>query len=167
MKKTLLLLITVFSLNLLADDHFETKEFIISDKTINSTIKLNSITVRCSMIGYGVEKLKVSVPDLEWEVLLDHLNFGKNEPCMTSGACSFSPGAEVHPDVASILNINKLTEDIEIQIILVEKYSINHKNKSCNRILEESLLSKVRSKTFTHSRSISFGDYPYKLCIQI
>lgn len=164
--KTLLTLTALFtSLSVLAANT-EKKEYLIHNKDVKTTVHLNDKTVRCSALGYGVSELKISVPALDYLAFFDHSNIGESEPCMTAGMCTFRNTGDGNR-VSDILDPNKPSEEIEINMILKEVYYINHDQKSCSRAIEESLKSDLRGKTFTHFRSKSLGDYPYSLCVQI
>jgi hypothetical protein len=169
MKKTLTLLLALTCFKTFSSDIHESKVFIVSEKKIESTIELNTKTLRCSNVGYSAPELKVSVPDLEWAALFDHSNFGEVLPCMSAGFCALFPpvGNTASSVISRMLDLNKPFEKIEISIILSEEYTLNHKRKTCFRGLNEDLETNIRGTIFTHHRSMPFGDYPYELCVQL
>jgi len=137
---------------------FETKERLINEYDINTELVLNEENVRCSVIGYNLPELKISVPDLAFYTFFSHANFGELQPCMTAGACQVGrmPGDLIAPD--------KINEQVSIHIKLVEKYYIDHLAKNCTRELIETLATNVRGLPFKHLKSGYLGDFPYETC---
>lgn len=149
-----------FSQVALAKSGVETKRRVLKDVTVDTVLALNRETVRCSAVGYGLEELKVSVPDLDYVAFFDHANRGELVPCMTAGR-TFE-GCTVLPH---LVDETKPTETSKLRVVLTEIYEIDHEKNTCARRLEEVASMDVRGTAFQHYRAGHLGNLPYAECV--
>lgn len=124
--------------------------------------------VRCSALGYGMEELKIEVPDLRSEALFNHANFGEAQPCMTAGICK----VDWVPDhqgftPADLIQDNPAREQMLVERELVESFDINITQQKCQRRLRENLKGVLRGIEFKHTVAKSIGDLPIEVCLEI
>ena len=64
---------------------------VIKDEIHLTTVAVTPLSVRCSMIGYGLSELKLNIPSLRWHAVLDHSNGENLGSCVTAGPkfCEF------------------------------------------------------------------------------
>lgn len=126
-----------------------TTEKVINDVTDTVTVDLH--TARCSIKGYGVPELKVSVPGLANIAYFNHVNRGETQPCITAGACA--QGNEP----SDLGQPGPSPEQVPIRVTLVEVRRIDTIAHTCERELEERVSATIRGKSFTHLRSAPLG----------
>ena len=161
-------IVTFFSFMLIAGlsansyaDNWSSKERILKDETTNITVELNDKMVRCSILGYGREELKVSVPDLQYLAIFNHANFGEALPCMSAGACT---DGNLPIDM---IDTSKPTENTDVRVQLVEILTLDAQTSTCTRILEERVSAQIRGRAFNHLHRADLGRYPYSICTQL
>ncbi|MDD4976277.1 MAG: hypothetical protein PHY93_18105, partial [Bacteriovorax sp.] len=140
MKK--LLILALFSTNLLAAERV-----LISDSKVTD-VELNRTSVRCSRFGYGVSELKIAIKGLDGWTIFDHSNINAGDlakdPCMTAGACERFVDKKMSVD--DILSGGERTEQITVNRQIVELKEVT-KNESgievCSRHIEERLQTSV------------------------
>lgn len=137
----------------------------LQDK-FTAPLDLNTETVRCSQVGYGMEELKISVPVLKWMAIFDHANIGEEQPCMTAGACKAMWMEDGHTVEEFLARISG-PQIAEIQRVLSESFALNHDQRSCKRTLSESLETTVGGVKFNHVVSKHIGDLPFEACLEI
>src|SRR5262245_11411796 len=70
---------------------------VIRDQVTPVNVALNAETVKCSIQGYDVARLKVIIPQLAGLTVLNHRNENEGGPCVAAGACR-PFGGDVGPD---------------------------------------------------------------------
>jgi hypothetical protein len=120
---------------------------VLKDTTTYVPLELTAQTVFCTDRGYGNVQLKVSVPDLDWLAHFDHRVVGETLPCMTGGACTaaLTPGSIIKP--------GERVTVVPVRVVLIEHTLIDRTARSCKQLLEEQIVSNVRGRKFTHSKS--------------
>jgi hypothetical protein len=146
-------------------DPLETKIYIIKDQTSPVTVELDTNTVRCSEVGYGLSNLKVSVPELKFLAHFDHSTPGDINPfpCITAGMCA-TPWNPTGPTPATLIRADQPTEAIQVRIVLKETYLLDHTAQTCHRTLQEDVTTTIRGLDFYHHREARFGQFPYAAC---
>jgi len=153
---------------------FSSEEFtrVIKDETHATYVELDTTTVRCSAIGYGMEELKVSLPSLKWNAILDHSNRDGLGPCITAGTKFCSKIFDNDTGTWSSLGIPDVlidpetpTESINVRVVLNEDFRIE--DDICFRSLRENVTTVIRGVDFTHVRSARIGQLPAKECLSI
>ncbi len=143
------------------DKEQEIKTRIIRDITSPMTLQVSPDLVRCSQIGYSHPELKLSVPNLGMLTHFHHAVVGEIYPCITAGPC----GKGRMPE--DLLKADEPSVEAQIRVDLKEKYYINHTKKTCDRVLEEHVNTKIRGFDFAHERFAEIGDFPYELCTKL
>lgn len=139
MKNALLVLI---SLGLSVTANAKSVERILKDSTSLIALDLNPKTVFCTPRGYGMNTVKISVPDLEWLAHLDHRVEGETFPCISGGLC-----ADLSDD--DVLRNGRGIDMVPMRVVLKEIITASP-DLSCTRELVEEIHSTVRGKEFTH-----------------
>lgn len=134
------------------------KEKILRDEQVPSTLQLDEQSVRCSALGYGTSQLKISVPDLKWVAIFDHINVGESEPCMSAGLCT----PERNPE--SLIGGGVKSTSVTLHHVLKEVYTLDLAAKTCQRTLKENLDTLVEGIPFFHERSADLGSFPFEFC---
>lgn len=143
---------------------------IVSDVTHNVTLELNPTTVRCLSGGYGMESLKISVPQLLHLAAFNHTTFGETLPCINAGPCKVQIGDMLLTDgftPDSILAKGGHQESAALRVLLEELYYINHEGQTCFRALEETVSTNVRGINFTHVNSAQLAELSYQKCVDL
>ena len=81
MKKQILLLITLMFAGTLAQAN---GVVLLSEKTVPLTVDISTTKVKLSKADYSFPVVKVLIPDLAGETILDHRNTGEGAPCMAT-----------------------------------------------------------------------------------
>lgn len=129
---------------------------ILSDKTTEVTVALNSKSVKMSAAGYSMAYLKVLVPELAALTVLDHRNLGEDAPCVR-----LDDNQEA--SVSSILAAGEGNETIAIHVL-----TSVHKSQAgdvCLVEMIESVDTVIRGKTFVHQRSIALPTRNIEDCL--
>jgi hypothetical protein len=153
-----LTIISAFASSAFAEVEF--KEKVLSDVTQKLSVELNSSTVRCIRGGYGAESLKITIPDLKYFTIFRQTTSGEVEPCINAGVCTPQSGL----NVGRILDPGKPTEDVDVNIKLVEQMYIDRVGKTCTRDLLETVTAKVRGLDFSHQDQASLGTTSIEAC---
>ena len=116
---------------------------LVSDKTTNVSVDLNSKTVKCSAQDYSMPMLKVLVPGLADLTLLNHRNSQEGAPCVAAGRCGqFKP--------SDILAAGEGTEQIPVRVVLRKLAEVD--GEGCRVTLIETVHTKIRGVAFFHER---------------
>lgn len=134
---------------------------VLSDDTTAVVLSLTAQTVRCNALGYGVEELKISVPDLDVLAHFDHRVESEGTPCMTAGACSET----LTP--ASLIDSSRPLEVAQIRVVLTETVVLYPEHETCGRDLVETVTTTVRGLAFSHERSGSLPNTDWATCQQL
>ena len=133
-------------------------------------VTLNTFSVRCSSLGYGMKELKVNIAELDGWTLFDHTNvrFGDSLdlPCMTAGTCSYRPN-DGGFSVNDILQNNPRVEKVIVNREVIENRFIGESDsqvKVCFRVLAEHLKTQIAGIEFTHVRTGEAVEFPVKYC---
>ncbi|TPW21660.1 MAG: Uncharacterized protein FD126_472 [Elusimicrobia bacterium] len=122
---------------------------LVSDKTTNVMVELNTKTVKCSAQDYSMPMLKVLVPALADLTLLNHRNTREGAPCVAAGQCGkFKPG--------DILASGEGTEQIPVRVVLRKLAEVD--GEGCHVTLIETVSTKIRGIGFFHERRHELAD---------
>ncbi len=100
--------------------------------------------------GYGNTYLvKVLVPELAAETLMNHRNDGEGAPCMATYEAS---------DINQVIQNNPAMEQVGFRIMLTKTLQPDPSQNSCHVTLNETITAKIRGFTFLHSRSSQLPD---------
>ncbi len=135
-----------------------TNEAVVHETTTSVEVDINHDTLICSRADYSLPMLKLLVPELAGLTLLNHQNTGAGAPCVSSGECDEGnfPGDIIDP--------NKPTETIDIQVKAVRLENVDTDAKTCTTSLREDVTMVVRGRTFTHARWSNLGSRPFADC---
>lgn len=168
--KTLILLGTLLAQLSFADTLpiEETVQIERSRAEFSIEIELNKNTVRCLVGDYGARSLKISMPELIGRTAFRHTTSGETLPCINAGFCSpFWDPNESGLKPEDILDEARPTEVIAVLVVLNERLSLNHQNKTCSRFLIEDVSSPVRGLDFRHQDWVSLGLTDYEACLKL
>lgn len=119
-------------------------EVIISKKTVKLAVDLSTTGIRSSNLGYGdTYFVKILVPGLAAETLLNHRNEGETAPCLATYE-TFK--------VEDVVQNNPTTELHDFEIVQKKVTYPNEADKTCSVYLVEDVATKVRGFNFVHQR---------------
>lgn len=120
-------------------------ELVISQKTVRLEVDLSKAGIRSSNLGYGdTYFVKILVPGLAKETLLNHRNEGESAPCLATYE-TFS--------VEDVVKGNPAKEIHEFEIIQKKILIPNVETKTCQVFLQEDVSVNVRGFNFVHQRN--------------
>lgn len=120
-------------------------ETIITKKTVKLEVDLSSTGIRSSNLGYGETfYVKILVPGLAAETLLNHRNEGETAPCLATFE-TFK--------VEDVVQNNPVKETHDFEIVQKKVFYPNEADKTCQVELVEEVSTKVRGFNFVHVRS--------------
>ena len=121
------------------------QEVIIAKKTVKLPVDLSSTGIRSSNLGYGdTYFVKILVPGLAAETVLNHRNEGESAPCLATYQ-TFK--------VEDVVQNNPTTEIHEFEIVQKKILYPNETSKTCRVYLTEDVTTKVRGFEFVHHLS--------------
>lgn len=163
--KKLLILLSLVSQVSWAESGFRQFDRVSLEDQFEVNVVIDEGSVRCSHIGYSLEELKISIPDLRRFTVFDHANFGESEPCMTAGACGndWMDGFSID----DLIQGNPGVERMKIDRVLTESFSLDFEAQSCGRFLIENINGKLRGIEFRHTVHKRIGGLPLEVCLQI
>lgn len=124
----------------------QSNETIISKKTVQLEVDLSTTGIRSSNLGYGdTFFVKILVPGLAAETILNHRNEGESAPCLATYE-TFK--------VEDVVKDNPTKEIHDFEIVQKKLFYPNTSDNSCAVYLIEQVNTKVRGFNFTHDRSI-------------
>lgn len=130
---------------LAASPAFAQIETIVSKKTVQLEVDLSTTGIRSSNLGYGdTFFVKILVPGLAAETLLNHRNEGETAPCLATYE-TFA--------VEDVVKGNPSKEIHDFEIVQKKLLYPNEAEKTCDVYLVEDVATKVRGFNFIHSRS--------------
>jgi hypothetical protein len=129
----------------------QTEEVVLSDRNVTLTVEISAKNVKLSRADYSVPVVKVLVPELAGETILDHRNTNEGAPCLatydTKKPEDVIQGKETH-----------IWNTFRIQLVKrVELYEETEKKQVCQVTLIERVDSKIRGFNFTHERVKDIG----------
>ncbi|WP_409477845.1 hypothetical protein [Pseudobdellovibrio sp. HCB154] len=120
-------------------------ETIILKKTVKLAVDLSTTGIRSSNLGYGdTYFVKILVPGLAAETLLNHRNEGESAPCLATYE-TFK--------VEDVVQNNPTTELHDFEIVQKKVTYPNETDKTCAVYLIEDVSTKVRGFNFVHQRT--------------
>lgn len=119
----------------------------VQKKTVTLPVDIGTTKIKFTNLGYGDNYLvKIIVPELAAETLLNHRNLGEDGPCLfTNDAASVADVVQNRPEVVQV----------PFEITLVKDFWIDKQNNTCLVTLKEKLSAEVRGFHFQHQKSIS------------
>nr|WP_295905864.1 hypothetical protein [uncultured Bdellovibrio sp.] len=121
-------------------------ETVVSRKTVRLPVDLSQAGVRSSNKGYGTTYLvKILVPGLAAETLLNHRNEGESAPCLATYQTDL---------VEDVIKNNPAVENFDFEIIQKKVVYPDTTNKTCTVMLVEDVSAVVRGFNFVHHRSV-------------
>ncbi len=133
----------------------------LKDTTTMVALDLNEKTVFCTERGYGINTLKVSVPDLVHLAHFDHKVAGEAQPCIQAGACTENniPSNIIIPDEPYTI--------IPIRVRLIQNIQLNVDEKTCAIYLSEKITTFIRNRSFIHFMQGAPGPMDYEKCLKL
>lgn len=124
--------------------HAQGGETIIAQKTVKLPVDLSQAGVRSSNKGYGTTFLvKILVPGLAAETLLNHRNEGESAPCLATYETDL---------VSDVIKGNPAVELYDFEIVQKKVLYPNTTEKICTVYLVEDVHARVRGYNFVHTR---------------
>lgn len=121
-------------------------ETIISKKTVQLEVDLSTTGIRSSNLGYGdTFFVKILVPGLAKETMLNHRNEGESAPCLATYE-TFA--------VEDVVKGNPAKEIHDFEIVQKKLLYPNTTDNTCDVYLVETVETTVRGFKFIHDRSI-------------
>ena len=137
--KTLLL-----SVLLLVGTAVQANETIISKKTVKLAVDLSTAGIRSSNLGYGdTYFVKILVPSLAAETLLNHRNEGESAPCLATYETF---------NVEDVVKGQPTTEIHDFEIVQKKVLYPSESENACYVYLVENVETTVRGFKFVHER---------------
>lgn len=127
----------------------------ISSRTVDIPVDISTTKVKLSNADYSSPVVKVLVPALADETLLNHRNTSEGAPCLATYDTR---------DPAMVIQDNPVTEVIPMTITLSKGFSKNPSTKICEVRLIEQITAQIRGFTFTHEREAPLPDRSLEDC---
>ena len=140
---------------------FEKRELLLRDDAFKTTVALNSDTVLCSSADYNANFLKVLIPEVANATLFDHRNTSVGAPCIAAGICTATFNE------ATFLASGGPTEDIDVNVVMIGHYDIDHDTQTCSVWLSEEIFTTIREVDFYHLRFTDISNRAYEDCLGI
>ena len=122
-------------------------EVIISKKTVQLEVDLSTTGIRSSNLGYGdTFFVKILVPGLAKETMLNHRNEGESAPCLATYE-TFA--------VEDVVKGNPTKEIHDFEIVQKKLLYPNTTDNTCDVYLIETVEATVRGYKFIHDRSMA------------
>lgn len=120
-------------------------EVIISQKTVQLEVDLSTTGIRSSNLGYGdTFFVKILVPGLAKETILNHRNEGETAPCLATYDTY---------KVEDVVKGNPAKEIHDFEIVQKKQLYPNTTDNTCDVYLVETVATTVRGFKFVHERS--------------
>jgi len=164
MKIQSLMIVIAFTLGAVAAN---AKETLISDRTTEIKLDLNTETVQCLVGDYGASSLKIVVPQIKHLAYLDHTSRGAPGPCINAGVCQSTPDAQGLSQTTDYRlplfhDSSKPTETVQLRVVKSEVAEIS--NSQCVRGYKEVVTATVRGVSFYHAARIPLASLPLDQC---
>lgn len=122
---------------------------IISTRTVDLPVDVSTSKVRYTNKGYGeIYMVKILVPELAEETVMNHRNEGEGAPCLAT--------TEIQT-VAELIGNNPGVDTVPFVIELV-KSTYLRQDGTCSVSLTENISTTVRGHKFVHVRSSALPD---------
>lgn len=141
MKNIILALTTLLSAQTFAAD---VKQVIVSQKTVDVPITINSTLLKLSQADYSIPTVKILVPALADITVMNHRNSREGAPCLATDATK-EPN-----DI--IQNRDEVTT-VPMTITLTKLLYVDSVTNKCQVVLTESVTTQIRGFAFYHDRS--------------
>jgi len=143
------------------------KETVISDRTSEIELDLNTETVQCLVGDYGANSLKIVVPQIKHLAYLDHTSRGAPGPCINAGICQSTPGGQRLGETTDYRlplfhEASKPTETVQLRVVKSEVAEVS--NSQCVRGYREVVTTTVRGVSFSHAAQIPLASLPLDQC---
>ena len=127
---------------------------IMSQKEVTLPVDISSAKMKFTNLGYGsIYFVKVIVPELAAETLLNHRNVGEDGPCLfTRDTGSVSSVVQGNPEVV----------DVKFKITLLKQSYLSA--GKCKVILKEDIRADIRGFHFQHTLSHEMPDRVVEDC---
>lgn len=125
----------------------QSSQTVVSQKVVTIPVDLNTAKLKFTNLGYSVPLVKVIVPELAGETLLNHRNEGEDGPCLfTYDAFKVDDVLQDNPEVIDTKFTIKLTRSIFVL------------HNVCKVTLIETVEADIRGFLFQHSLSTPMPD---------
>lgn len=122
---------------------------VISTRTVDLPVDISQAKVVKTNAGYGSTFLvKILVPALAEESLMNHRNEGESAPCLATYETD---------NLNDVIGGKPGVETVPFEIQLVKETSLRD-DGTCSVFLTENISTKIRGFTFLHSRSSALPD---------
>jgi hypothetical protein len=132
-----------------------TTDKLISSREVTLPVNISPATLHLSQADYSVPVVKVLVPELAAETLMNHRNTKEGAPCLATTDTK---------DANDIIKNNPAIEQIVFQIDLIKSVSPDLDNKVCHVWLTEKLHAVIRGAKFDHARDSALPDRSLEDC---
>ncbi|MGI4993441.1 hypothetical protein ACRXCV_12465 [Halobacteriovorax sp. GFR7] len=117
---------------------------VLSIRTVTLPVDVSTAKLKWTNLGYGSTYfVKVIVPELASETIMNHRNLGEDGPCM------FTYDTK---NLEDVIGDNPGVEDIDFEITLTRFISKNPDGE-CRVSLQENINADIRGFKFTHTLS--------------
>lgn len=119
----------------------------VHKKTVTLPVDIGTTKVKFTNLGYGDNFLvKIIVPELAAETLLDHRNVGEDGPCLfTNDAANVSDVVQNRPEVVLV----------PFEITLEKNFIVDKQSNTCLVTLKEKIRAEVRGFEFLHQKNLA------------
>lgn len=125
----------------------QSSQTIISEKVVTFPVDLNTTRLKFTSLGYSAPLVKVIVPELAGDTLLNHRNEGEDGPCLfTYDAFRVDDVLQDNPEVL----------DTQFTIKVIRSVFVHH--NVCKVTLTETVEADIRGFLFQHSLSTPMPD---------
>ncbi|PIP89911.1 MAG: hypothetical protein COW01_00360 [Bdellovibrionales bacterium CG12_big_fil_rev_8_21_14_0_65_38_15] len=125
----------------------QSSQNVVSQKVVTLPVDLNTTKLKFTNLGYGSFLVKVIVPELAADTLLNHRNEGEDGPCLfTYDAFRVDDVLQDNPEVV----------DTDFKITLTRSLFVQ--DNVCKVTLTESIEANIRGFFFQHSLSTPMPD---------
>lgn len=114
-------------------------------KKVILPVDISELTVKLSRADYALPVVKILIPELARETLLDHRNTNEGAPCLATYE-TLAPG--------NVIQNNPQAENIEFLITAEKELELQKEGstETCAVTLVENITAKIRGFAFTHTR---------------
>jgi hypothetical protein len=120
-------------------------ETIVSEREVTLPVDISTTKIKLSRADYSSPVVKVLIPELAAETILNHRNTSEGAPCLATYET-------MNPQ--DVIQNRPSTEFFKFKIT-IKKHTYVTQNNECNVSLTEEIEGNIRGFNFYHDRSIS------------
>lgn len=126
------------------------KDVVLHTKTVTLPVSIGAERMRFSIADYSSPVVKVLVPELAAETLMNHRNTSEGAPCLATYRAS-TP--------SEIIQGNEAIEQVNFKIELIKHLLPDPENQICFVSLSEVVTATIRGFEFVHTE---YSDLPQR-----